>query len=108
MSAADRDRLEAAIVDAGAVDYLDFWFITRLAQSEIGPRPQEEIREVALQAIHHLLSSGALRAGDLEPPGEFVPWSEDPAKSFDRIQARVRGLDRDLQVGDVAWFEVPA
>jgi hypothetical protein len=107
ISAADRERVEAAILDAGSVDYLDFWFITRLAQSELGPRPPEEIREVVVQAIRQLLASGPLRAGDLEPPGDFVAWREDPAESFDRIRGRVRELDREPQVGDVAWFEVP-
>lgn len=107
ISEADRDRLESAILDAGKVDYLDVWFISRLAQQEFRALDRGELRNLVLAALEHLLRSEQLRAGDLVSPGEFVPWTLAPEESYDRVRTQITALHRDLKVGDVAWFEVP-
>lgn len=106
-SEADRRQLESAILDAGSVDYLDVWFISRLATQELGPRQRDQLQELVLAAIEHLLESGRVRAGDLVTPGEFVPWPSDAAEAFERVRSEFTALNRDLRVGDIAWFEVP-
>ena len=72
-SAADRDRLEAAILDAGAVDYLDFWFITRLAESEMAPGRRKRSAKSPCRRSATFSRRARSGPGKLEPPGEFVP-----------------------------------
>jgi hypothetical protein len=75
MSSAEAERLKAEILRAAEVDYLDVWFIVGLAQELLGVDDLAGATEIAVDALKKLLTSGALRAGDLVPPGEFVPWT---------------------------------
>jgi hypothetical protein len=103
----ERRRIDDAIVRAGEVDYLDVWFIAGLAADVAGTADRNEAAIFALEAIHRLLQSGMLRAGELTPPGEFIPWSEqDPAHVYRQVRHRWEALNRPLAVGDVAWFRV--
>lgn len=107
MSAPDVARINTAILQAGSGDYLDLSYLTYLVEETLSSRDTEEIRAKLLEALRRLLSSGQLRAGYLEPPGEFVPWSLTPDQAYDRIETELQRLERPLQVGDIAWFEVP-
>jgi hypothetical protein len=107
MSAASRDEVERAILRAGLVDYLDFWFITHVVEDVLATRDATLVREAALAAIARLLRAQRLRAGDLRPPGEFEAWTLDSASALERIRNELANLDHPLGVGDVAWFEVP-
>ncbi len=103
----DSEKIDEAVVDLGRVDYLDLWAICRLLEAEFGARAATKSAELALEAVERLLQQGRLRAGDLVPPGEFVPWPHDPATAIGIIRKRFEALDHTLGVGDVAWFEVP-
>jgi hypothetical protein len=107
MSAASERSIDEAILEAGLTDYLDVWFITQVIEDMLGSDDPDEVRPLALAAIERLLRQGELRVGHLEPPGEFVASRESPDAAFRRIQAELRNLDRELRVGDIAWFEVP-
>lgn len=106
--AADSEILRSAILRAGREDYLDLWFISRLARHELGDRPQEEINEIIFATIDDLLGAGLVAAGDLVPPGEFDPWQVTADKASERIRSRFTTLQRALQVGDVVWLKVSA
>jgi hypothetical protein len=104
MSATLDLRIDSQILRAGAVDFLDVWFINGLVAETAGVDAESEAPNLTLQAIRRLLLSGRLRAGDLEPPGEFVAWDATPDDAFERVRERWRSLGRSLAVGDVAWF----
>jgi hypothetical protein len=106
MSAVSEQDIDSAILRAGSVDYLDVWFISGLVEDLVGSAKSDAV-ELAVEAIGRLLSQGALRAGDLQPPGEFVPWPDDPVAALHRIRAAVRQIEGEPAVGEIAWFEVP-
>jgi hypothetical protein len=107
MSAVSEREIDLAILRAGSVDYLDYWFISRLV-GDLARSPEAgDPGALTIQAVGRLLVSGQLRAGDLEPPGEFVAWPLSPEAAFERVRSRVDELSDELMVGDIAWFEVP-
>jgi hypothetical protein len=56
-------RVDDAIVRAGSVDYLDFWFVTKLVSDVLGGAEQARVHEVALDSIESLTREGRLRVG---------------------------------------------
>jgi hypothetical protein len=106
ISASDRREIESAILAAGSVDYLDVWFVSGVVADHARRMSTDELHDVTLEVLSDLVQAGRLRAGDLEPPGEFVPWPETPAVAAARIREGLRALTGDLGPGDVAWFEV--
>jgi hypothetical protein len=100
-----RDLIET-IRALGQTDYLDLWIITRNARRLLGDEDDEVIRRVVLDVLEELLTNGELVAGELFPPGEFDPWPVDPSEAVARIRSGWDGLERPIQVGDVAWFRV--
>lgn len=107
MSGLDASEIDTAILRAGADDYLDLSYLTYLLEEKLATREPAIVRRVLLEALQRLLMTQQLRAGELEPPGEFVPWSVKPKEAYDRIESAFGALDRPVQVGDIAWFEVP-
>ena len=107
MSAVSEREIDDAILNAGSVDYLDFWFLTHVVDEVLDLTDTPRAEEAALAAVARLLQAGRLRAGDLVPPGEFRPWQLDAAGALERIRRELEALDHPLGVGDVAWFEVP-
>jgi hypothetical protein len=99
-----REQVDDAILDLAQIDYLDLWAITRLLVAEFGPDLGGDPTDVALGAVERLLARGSLRAGDLVPPGEFEPWSENPSQAIGLIRKRAADLKHPLTVGEVAWF----
>jgi hypothetical protein len=106
MSAPISSRLDDAILRAGRVDYLDFWFIAHVVEDMLGTRDESIVQRSTLEALERLLYAKRLRVGDLRPPGEFEPWPLDANAALSRIRDALAAVDRPLQVGDIAWFEV--
>jgi hypothetical protein len=52
------------------------------------------------------MASRRIEAGGLYPPGEFSPWPFDVDEAIARIRTGWQEVDRPLQPGDVAWFQV--
>ena len=101
------ELIENEILAVGSVDFLDIWSISRTVQQLVPNADEVKVRELSLAALEHLIASGRLQAGDLYPPGEFSPWPLDADEAMERIQTEWQKLDRPLQPGDIAWFEVP-
>lgn len=105
MSVANAE-IDAAIIDMAEVDYLDLWSIARMLEAEFGDALGSDPNDIALDAIERLLRAGRLRAGELVPPGEFEPWSDDSERSIHVIRGRAGRLLRKPGVGEIGWFEL--
>jgi hypothetical protein len=105
MSTAEIEDAKDAILRAGAVDYLDVWFISGLVQDVLHLDAAAAALEISVDAIEQLLREGKLRPGDLVPPGEFVPWARSPDDAIALIRHRINMLGHAPRVGDIAWFE---
>jgi hypothetical protein len=106
MSGHEALGLEHAILRAGGEDYLDLSYLTFLAEEHLDTRDPAEVRPALLEALRRLLIGGHLRAGDLEPPGEFKSWSVAPDEAYERVEEELNQVAGSPQVGEVAWFEV--
>jgi hypothetical protein len=106
MKIPDQKSIDAEILAVGSVDYLDVWFIAGTVKRLVPAADEDEVRELCLDALERLMESGRVEAGDLHPPGEFSPWPFDVNEAMERIKTEWEELDRPLQPGDIAWFEV--
>lgn len=107
MSAAYSEKIDDAILRAGAVDYLDLWFVSSLVQDVLGEAEEPSVISTTLETVDRLLQRRWMRAGELRPPGEFEPWPLTPSEAVERIGRELQALERPLSVGDVVWFEIP-
>lgn len=107
MSGREAFGLDDAILRAGGEDYLDLSYLTFLAEERLGTRDPAEGRSALLEALRRLLLRGQLRAGTLEPPGEFKSWPLAPEEAYARVEAGLHQIAGSPQVGEIAWFEVP-
>jgi hypothetical protein len=103
----DAKLIDAEILQAGSVDYLDIWFISGSIRRWLAPHADEErIKALVLDSLRRLLASGRIRAGELYPPGEFSPWPFDTEEAIATVREAWDKIDRPLQPGDIAYFEV--
>lgn len=100
------DQIDAAAIEVGEVDYLDLWAVARLLAARFGDELGDDVTAVALRAVERLLDGGVLRAGDLVPPGEFEPWTDQGEVATREVRVRAARLEGPLNVGDVGWFEL--
>jgi hypothetical protein len=102
------EQIDEAVIDVGRVDYLDLWAITRLLTARFGDELEldRDACTVALDSVERLLRSDVLRAGNLDPPGEFAPWPEQGEVAIREVRERAARLHGALNVGDVGWFEL--
>lgn len=101
------DLIDDEILAVGSVDFLDVWFISSTVKRLVPSADEADVRELCLDALERLVASGRVQAGDLYPPGEFSPWPFDAEEAMERIRTEWEELDRPLQPGDIAWFQVP-
>jgi hypothetical protein len=100
------EQIDAAVIEVGKVDYLDLWAVERLLQARFGADLDDDATGVALRAVERLLGDGVLRAGDLVPPGEFEPWTQQGELAIREVRERAARVEGALNVGDVGWFEL--
>jgi hypothetical protein len=95
----DRWERECDTSDVGL-----WWIADDVREALPGDSSEEDVRREALAFIRDLLSRTSVRASDVLPGGEFVPWSGSIGEQLDRIEAAWANLGRQPNIGDVVWF----
>lgn len=84
-------------------DYVGLWSIYRKIKETGYPDP----RGATTTLIHFLLTAGVVEAGTLDNRGTFVPFGLEADDVLRRIQAEWSKLNREPDIGDIAWFTTP-
>ncbi len=103
------DQIASDMCRAAKDDYVGLWQIIGAVVRESKSTDKDKIRTLSLDVVRKLLILG-LRPVDLPSVGSgSVPWAiQQPDAVIDRIETEWKALGREPDIGEIAWFDLPA
>ena len=86
-------------------DHVGLWRIVNAVRFDLGVKISEETQEMTLQLVRRLLQERNVQVGHPAPDGRhFLPWILPPDEALSRIEDEWTALDREPNIGEIAWF----
>ena len=87
-------------------DWTSLYFIPSFVEQCYRYEDLELIKTTSLSIIKNLLEERLVKAGDLLPENNFVPWNMPVYEILKKIKSEWDNLGRELYMYEIVWFDI--
>ena len=100
------DSIIADFEKDAAIDFIGLWELVRVVKENLDKTKEEDLQLLTLDLLKRMLPRG-FRVGYLSSSGNALePWpDQQPTNVVARIKTEWNALDREPNIGDIAWFD---
>lgn len=103
------EAMKRDLLDECRDDHVGLWSVIRYVEDEFPQENPERIREITLEVLGDLLTSGKLEAGYPDSNGVgFHPWPFPAEAIIEHVKSKWPPQGPRPNLGEVAWFTAPA
>ena len=99
-------RLKKEFFTSFLDDWIGLWELIYMVKNIIELTEQKEVKKFLLEFVLDLLKENLILAGFPHTDGSFQKWEGKPKEIVMRIKQDWENLDKEVNVGDVIWFDI--